>query len=306
MSKTSSSRDSKIIDALLRGAIDLHCHSGPSVMDRYCDHLEAMKEASEAGLRAMLLKDHYYSATPVTLILNKHFSNLGVQMLSGVPLNNTVGGFNVHAVEHGIKLGARIVWMPTFSSANHISHHKHDAHFNEKFPQTTQKMLEPIPLAVLDGSGKLREDVKAILDLIADADIVLSAGHLHISEIWPLFEEARKRGVKRLLVNHPTYVVDATLDDIRRLAKDGVYIEHSICMWTPGSKFKFYEPEFLKQVIDAGTVDMTILGSDMGQTGNPRVVDGFRSVIVSALDAGYSEADVRKLTSTNAARLIGI
>ncbi len=202
--------------------------------------------------------------------------------------------------------GARLVWMPTFSSANHINHHKQDAHFDQKFPQTTQKMLAPIPLSVLDSDGKLKEEVKAILDLIADADIVLSAGHLNITEIWPLFEEARKRGVKRLLVNHPTYVVDATLDDMRQLAKEGVYMEHSMCMWVPGSKFRFYDPEFLRDVIEAGTVDLTILGSDLGQKGNPTIVEGFRSVIETALDIGYSEADIRKMTSTNAARLMNI
>jgi hypothetical protein len=303
---TNTDHDSAYIDSLLRGAIDLHCHSGPSVMARYCDHLEAMREASAAGLHAVLLKDHYYSATPVTALLNKHFADLGVLMLSGVPLNNSVGGINIHAVEHGIKLGARLVWMPTFSSANHINHHKHDEHFDKKFPQTTQKMLAPIPLSVLDDDGKLKEEVKAILDLIADADIVLSAGHLHISEIWPLFEEARKRGVKRLLVNHPTYVVDATLDDMRQLASEGVYMEHSMCMWVPGSKFRFYDPEFLSAVIEAGTVDLTILGSDLGQKGNPTIVDGFRSVIRTALDIGYSETDIRKMTATNAARLMGI
>jgi hypothetical protein len=294
------------VDHLVRGSIDLHCHSGPSVMARYCDHIEAMREASDAGLRAVLLKDHYYSATPVTELLNKHFADLGVLMLSGVPLNNAVGGINVHAVEHGIKLGARLVWMPTFSSANHIAHHKHDGHFNEKFPQTTQKMLAPIPLSVLDDDGKLKDEVKAILDLIADADIVLSAGHLHITEIWPLFEEARKRGVKRLLVNHPTYVVDASLDDMRQLASEGVYMEHSMCMWVPGSKFRFYDPEFLNDVIKAGTVDLTILGSDLGQKGNPTFTKGFRHVIETALELGYSEANVRKMTSTNAATLMGI
>jgi hypothetical protein len=265
-----------------------------------------MREASEAGLKAVLLKDHYYSATPVTYLLNKHFSNLGVLMLSGVPLNNAVGGLNVHAVEHGIKLGARLVWMPTFSSANHIDHHKQDHKFTEKFPQTKKKMIDPVPLTVLDAGGKLKDEVKDILDLIAEADVVLSAGHLHISEIWPLFDEARKRGVKRLLVNHPTYVVDATLDDMKVLARDGVYMEHSMCMWVPGSKFKFYEPEFLRQIIEAGTVDRTILGSDLGQQGNPRIVDGFRHVIRTCLDLGYSEADVRKMTSTNASALMGI
>lgn len=294
------------IDSLVRGAIDLHCHSGPSVMPRYCDHIEAMQEASAAGLKAVLLKDHYYSCTPVTSLLNKHFSELNVQMLSGVPLNNSVGGLNIHAVEHGLKLGAKLVWMPTFSSANHIAHHHQDVKFVDKFPQTTQRMLQPIPLTVLDDDGKLREEVKGILDLIAAEDVVLSAGHLNIREIWPLFEEARKRGVKRLLVNHPTYVVDATLDDMRQLASEGVYMEHSMCMWVPGSKFKFYDGEFLAQVIEAGTVDLTILGSDLGQQGNPKIVDGFRSVIASVLDLGYSDDDVRKMTSLNAARLMNI
>ncbi|WP_044874670.1 DUF6282 family protein [Pseudomonas sp. LFM046] len=304
--ETFSSEREAQIDRLLHGAIDLHCHSGPSVMPRYCDHIEAMQEASRAGLKAVLLKDHYYSCTPVTTLLNKHFSDLNVRMLSGVPLNNAVGGLNVHAVEHGLKLGADLVWMPTFSSANHIAHHHQDVKFVDKFPQTTQRMLQPVPLSVLDENDQLRDEVKAILDLIAAQDVVLSAGHLNIREIWPLFEEARKRGVKRLLVNHPTYVVDATLDDMRELARGGVYMEHSMCMWVPGSKFKFYDTEFLKQVIEAGTVDLTILGSDLGQQGNPTIVDGFRNVIATVLDLGYSEEDVRKMTSLNAARLMNI
>ncbi len=275
-------------------------------MARYLDHIEAMQEASAAGLKAVFLKDHYYSVTPVTQLLNKHFHHLGVLMLSGVPLNNAVGGLNVHAVEHGLKLGAKLVWMPTFSSANHIRHHQQDADFKNKFPQTRKKMIEPIPLSVLDDNGKLKDEVLPILDLIAEADAVLSAGHLHISEIWPLFEEARKRGVKRLLVNHPTYVVDASLDDMRQLARDGVYMEHSMCMWVPGSKFKFYDPEFLQQIIEAGTVERTILGSDLGQEGNPTIVEGFRHVIATCLALGYSDDEVRKMTSINAATLMGI
>lgn len=298
--------DPKVVARLLEGAIDLHCHSGPSVMPRYFDHLEAMQEASEAGLKALLLKDHYYSVTPVTELLNKHYAHLGVIMLSGIPLNNTLGGLNIHAVEHGIKLGAKLVWMPTFSSANHIAHHKQDKHFDQKFPQTTRKMLEPIPLSVLGSNGKVKDEVKGILDLIAEADIVLSGGHLNVREIYPLFEEARARGVKRLLLNHPTFVVDATLEDLRQFAMEGVYLEHSMCTWMPGSKYKFYEDEYLHQLIEASTVNNTILGSDLGQQGNPKMVDGFRYTIETCLDLGYSEADVRKLTSTNAARLIGL
>ncbi len=295
------------VERLMHGAVDLHCHSGPSVMPRYCDHIEAMREASEAGLSALLIKDHYYSATPITEMLNKHFGELGVTLLSGVPLNNTTGGLNVYAVEHGIKLGARLVWMPTFSSKNHIAHnHEHDGGIKDKFPSTKKRMIEPTPLTVLDDAGKLKPELGPILDLIADADIVLSGGHLHVSEIFPLFDEAKARGVKRLLVNHPTFVVDASMEDIRRLAAMGAYIEHSMCMWAENSKFKFYAPEFLKELIEAAGVEKTILGSDLGQQGNPTIVAGFRSVIGMALDIGYSEDEVRKMTSTNARQLIGL
>lgn len=297
--------DPSLPGRLLRGAIDLHCHSGPSVMPRYFDHYEAMQEASGAGVRALLIKDHYYSATPVTAMLNKHFSHLKVTLLSGVPLNNQSGGLNLYAVEHGIALGAKLVWMPTFSSKNHIAHHHGDGGV-PNFPKSKKPMLAPTPVHVVDDAGKLLPEVLPILDAVAANDIVLSSGHLHISEIFPLFDEAKRRGVKRMICNHPTFVVDATLPDITRLAGMGVYIEHSMCMFAEGSKFRMFEPDVLQGLIDAAGVDKTILGSDLGQVGNPRLVDGFTNVIEICLDLGYSEAEVRKLVSSNAANLVGL
>ena len=198
------------IDSLMRGAIDLHCHSGPSVMPLYCDHVEA----SEAGLKAVLLKDRYYSCTPVTTLLNKHFSELDVHMLWGRAPEQCGRRAQRSCRRAGFEAGCEAGLDANVLSANHIAHHHQDEKFTEKFPQTTQRMPQPIPLTVLDENGRLKEEVKAIFDLIAAEDVVLSAGHLNIKEVWPLFEEARKRGVKRLLVSHPTNVVDATLDNM--------------------------------------------------------------------------------------------
>lgn len=289
------------IDALLVGAIDLHCHSGPSVMPREIDHIEALREASQAQLRAVLFKDHYYSVTPVVRLLEKHYADLGITMLSGVPLNNTTGGLNRYAVEHGLQLGANIVWMPTFSAGNHIRHdHRH-----RSLP-TTQEMLQPQMLTVVDDMGRIKDEVKFILDQIAGADAVLSAGHLHISEIWPLFEEAKARGVNRRLVQHPTFVIDANLRDIGELVADGAFIEHSICMFVEDSRFRFFDPETLDGLIKAGTVEQTILGSDLGQINNPSPVEGFRSVIRVCIDLGYDDSQIRAMISGNAARLMGL
>lgn len=305
-SLVSGSERGAIIDRLLVGAIDLHCHSGPSVMPRDIDHIEAIQEASSVGMRAILFKDHYYSADAIAELLRKHYSHLGVTLLSGVALNNTVGGLNRYAVDHSIKLGGRIVWMPTFSAQNHIDQHKHDAKFIDKFPNPKEQMLQPTPLRALDDNGQLLDEIKFILDLIAEGDLVLSSGHLNIDEIWPLFEEAKRRGVRRLLVNHPTYVIGANLEQVRALVEMGAYVEHSVCMFIEGSKFKFYDPETLDALIQAGTLDRTILGSDLGQVGNPRPIQGFRAVINTCLDLGYGEADIRKMISTNAAALFGL
>jgi hypothetical protein len=292
------------IDSLLRGAIDLHCHSGPSVMPRSLDHIEALQECAAAGFRAMLIKDHYYSATPVTELLNKQYGHLGVTLLSGVPLNNATGGFNVYAVDHGIKLGARLVWMPTFAAKNHI-----DANAKSKgFPHTSKPLLEPEPLSVLDGKGQLIDAVKPILDMIAEHDVVLSAGHLHISEIWPLFTEAKKRGVQRLLVNHPTFLIGCTHADIRALVKLGAYIEHSFCMFIEMRRGKapMCSPQELASLVEAAGVERTILASDLGQAGNDRPVAGFRNIVATCLDIGYSDAEIRRMISGNAAELIGL
>ena len=303
MTTASMSREERIA-SLLKGAIDLHCHSGPSVMPRSLDHIEALKEASEAGFRAMLIKDHYYSATPITELLNRQYGHLGVTLLSGVPLNNALGGFNIYAVDHGIQLGARLVWMPTFTAKNHI-----EANAKAKgFPHTQKTLLEPEPLTVLDANGTLIDKVKPILDLIAEHDVVLSGGHLHITEIFPLFEEAKKRGVKRLLVNHPTFLIGCTHDDIRTLVSMGAYIEHSFCMFIEIKRGKapMMPPEELDQLIKAAGVARTILASDLGQAGNDRPVTGFHNIIGTCIDLGYSDEDICQMTSRNAADLIGL
>lgn len=289
------------IEALLIGAIDLHCHSGPSVMPRMIDHIDALKEASAAGMRALLFKDHFYSATPITELLSNHFGYLDVAMLSGVPLNDTAGGFNPYAVDHGLKLGARLVWMPTFSAANHIRHNRH----GHLLP-TRQPMKRPKMLTVVDDDGRIKDEVKEILDLIAEFDAVLSAGHLHISEIWPLFEEAEMRGVRRRLVQHPTYTIGATYADIRELSESGAFIEHSLCMFIPESRFNYYPSEELRNVIEAGGIEQTILGSDLGQIDNPTPVSGFRAVICLCIELGFDDDEIRRLLGGNAARLLGL
>lgn len=293
--------DPEVAD-LLVGAVDLHCHSGPAAMPRILDHHEALLDCAAAGFRALLYKDHFYLGTAHAILLEKLFPDLGVKLFSGIALNNASGGINPHAVDHAAKLGARIVWMPTLSAANHIDQASGQG---KSFPKTAKKMLDPIPLRASDANGRLTDETKQVLDIIAEADIILAGGHLDAAEMIKVFEEARRRGVKRMLVNHPTYLIGCTDDDIRALVATGAHIEHSICMWAEGRSKKF-TPEELVHLIGVAGVDRTILSSDLGLQGSPRPVEGFRQVVRMLLDKGVPKADIRTIVATNAARLLDL
>lgn len=289
-----------VVDDLLKGAVDLHIHSGPSVMARLVDHIQAVEQAASVGMRAVLFKDHYYPTAPIVELIRERYAHTGVQAFGGLVLNNAMGGFNPYAVEHALKLGTKIIWMPTLSAANHIR----EGH-NKKLLVAKSEMRRPTAMSVVDAHGDLVPEVVPILDLIAEYDAVLSCGHLHISEAWVLFEEAKKRGCKRLLVNHPTYTVGAVTKDFKRLVDLGVMIEHSACLFVE-SRFKVFSPAQLKEWIDAGGVANTFFGSDLGQSNCPSPVDGFRQIIRMCLSLGYDVDEVRQMVSTNAMRLTGI
>lgn len=293
----------KEVEELLVDAIDLHCHSGPAAMPRILDHYEEMQDAAVAGFRAVLYKDHFYPGMAHAIILEKLFPQLGVHLYSGVALNNASGGINPHAVDHAIKLGGKIVWMPTLSAANHINVQASGQ--AKTFPKTSQKMLDPIPLTALDVNGKLTDDTKKVIDLIAEANIILAGGHLHVSEQHVLFEEAKRRGVKKMMVNHPTYVVGFADSDIRQLVALGVTMEHSICMFIEGKSKKFSGDD-LVHLIEVAGVEHTILSSDLGLLGSQRPVDGFRSVTQILLDLQMPHASIKKLISENAAAFLDL
>jgi hypothetical protein len=287
---------------LLVGAIDLHCHSGPAAMPRILDHHEALMDCANAKFTALVYKDHFYLGTSHAMILEKLFPETNVKLFSGIALNNASGGINPHAVNHAINIGAKIVWLPTLSAANHIAKLATDA---KSFPKTAKRMLDPIPLSALDANGKLSDDTKQVLDLIAEGDIILAGGHLPASELHLVFAEAKARGVKKMMVNHPTYIVGCTDEDIRQMVRLGVYMEHSICMFVEGKAHK-YGPDKLAHLIEVAGVDHTVLCSDLGLTGSPRPVDGYRAIVQQLLDLQFSEADIRKMISRNAAGLLNL
>jgi Family of unknown function (DUF6282) len=291
------------IDDLLKGAVDPHVHSGPSIAPRGVDHLELVREYSAAGFAALVTKDHDYSGVMTAALISKHHPELRTKIYSSIVLNNVVGGFNPYAVEHTAAMGGKIVWMPTLAAENHLRWEKTS---NWVHPASTQKMRPAVGIPVVDSNRAVRDEVKEVLDVIAKNDMVLASGHLHVSETWLVFEEAQRRGVKRLVLTHPEDIVDASMNDVSGLAKMGAFVEHSLCMFVEGSKFKTCSAEDLRRHIDTAGVDQTVLCSDLGQTGTISPLEGFRRGIKLCIHLGYDDEQIRKMVSSNAARMLGL
>jgi hypothetical protein len=236
--------------------------------------------------------------TPVTEFLNRtYFKDSKLTLVSGIVLNNAVGGLNADAVEHTLKLGGRVIWMPTLSATNHVRQmHR------SKVPPTNSPMLPPIALTVVNERGGIGDDVLLILDIMAKHDAVLAAGHLHVSEVLALFKQAKARGVKRLLVSHPTVFVDAAVEEITQLAAMGAFIEHCVCDLRPR---RIVAEDLAASIRVVGT-EQTILGCDLGHLDRPLPAEGFKQVVRLCYELGFSPDEIRTMIGLNPSRLIGI
>jgi Family of unknown function (DUF6282) len=286
---------------LLRGAIDLHTHSAPSIFDRLLDDVALAEQARAAGMRAVLYKAHEQDTTGRAALVRRAVP--GIEAFGGVVLNQAVGGLNPAAVEASIQLGGRMVWMPTMSAQHHVGFFG-GSHFGSRMKGNTP--AGPARgLTVLDEGGGVRGEVREILGLIAAAGICLSTGHLSLPEIRALVPAARESGVTRILVTHPDLALSAIGPaDQRALADAGAILEKDVNTLGPPWHSITLEA-MIRSIREVGPA-RCVLATDYGQLHSPAPVDGLRIFVQLCLEQGISEAEIRTMVVHNPARLLGL
>lgn len=293
-----------LITRLLDGAVDLHVHPAPSPYPRRIGPLGAARHAAQAGMRAVALKSHHHcTATDVAALAAEGLDTGGVTVVGGIVLNSQVGGFNPHAVALSLALGGRIVWLPTISSPAHIAHVDHGS---ANFPSATVSLPPEPAIDAVGPDGAIRAEVREVLRLVAEADAILASGHLPAASIVAVFELAHELGVRRLLVNHPNFIVGASVQDVRRLVELGAYVEHATCMYDDDSRFKSFDLPELVGWIKAIGCERSMLASDLGQDGNPLPAESFRTILQALRAEGFTERELRLMVADNPAALLGL
>ena len=273
----------------LDGVVDIHAHCDPDSLARSIDAIDLAKLARDRGMRALVLKNHYEPTESLAFLVRKVVP--GIELFGGIALNRTVGGINLAAVEHMTQVKGewgRVVWMPTFDAENQVNYSK-----------------ESRPFVSVSKNGALLPEVRDVISFIAKHNLTLATGHSSPEEDLMLIREARRAGVRSIVVTHAMLPpVGMNIDQMRQAAEMGAYLEF-VYNALIGPNKAFDVPEYARAIRAVGP-EHCILSSDLGQAGNPLHPDGLLAFFAALRSEGFQVSEIERMAKVNPARLLGL
>jgi hypothetical protein len=277
----------------LDGAADLHCHFGPDAhRARSVDAFEAAREAAAAGHRAIVLKSHDFPTASLAWAVGAQVD--GVSVFGGICCDREVGGMNPAAVEVALRLGAKIVWLPTLSSRQDVEN-----------GVAAQLGIEGPGIVVTNADDELLPETEAVLALVAEHGAVLATGHVSTAEHYAVVREFARRGT--VLVTHATEDLAGprlTVGQCRELADLGAWIE--LCAMTCIGALATKSVADMVACIEAVGPARVTLGTDYGQKINAHPAAGLQTYADALYAEGVSESDIRRMACTNPCHLLAL
>lgn len=271
---------------------DVHVHGAPDVTARFGDDVALLRRYAEAGFTGCVLKAHYDSTVGRAAAAS---SGTGLAVYGGQALNQHAGGVNPAAVAAALDMGARMIWMPTADA-----HTQREAGLprlcdgRPDLPETTYA-IPPVDPAAEDRAT-------SILAMVAEADAVLATGHLSTSEVAWLLPRARRSGIRRILLTHPSYTVPAMPGaEAAGLTALGAYAEVTAfqLLHQPGC-----DAARLAAFVRAVGYERTVLSSDAGQPDSPPPPEALRHLVDALAREGLDRGALRSCASDIPQRLV--
>lgn len=276
-------------EELLPGSIDFHLHTLPDPYRvRSADAHEVALQARACGMKGFVLKSHAYPTAPLAQIIKKVVP--GIEVIGGLALNREVGGINPYAVEVSARLGGKVLWMPTSSS---IAARK-------------RKGFSDGGITIFAENQGITAEVREVLSLVKEFDLVLCTGHLVQEEIIPLFAEARKIKIKKFVLTHPLKLAGTSIDlkILKALADQGAFMEHCFLATTLNSGNM--DPAKIVAAIRFVGAQQCLLSTDFGRPDLPPPWEGMRDMIITMSRYGLTRKELNLLVKENPSQLLDI
>jgi hypothetical protein len=278
----------EFIKEMLQGAVDFHLHASPDpYRERSADAIEVAQQSKALGMKGFVLKSHTIPTAPLAQVIKKFVT--GIEIIGGLALNRETGGLNPYAVEVSAKLGAKILWMPTLASLA--------VRQNKGFQDG---------IAVMGTDHRIVPEMKEILSLAGECDLVVCTGHLVQDEIIALFAEAKRMKVGKFVLTHPMRVAGTAVDlkVQKELAEQGAFIEH--CFLSTTQVARRIDPAIVVEAIRFVGAEHCLLSTDFGKVGLPPPWEGMKEMLSTMSHHGLTREELILMVKDNPSRLLGI
>ena len=284
----------------IKGLIDFHTHAAPDIFGRAIDDDELAALAATRQMEAIVFKNHVTHTADRAWLVRKHVP--GIKVFGGITLNRAVGGLNPQAVEWMWRMQGgygRVVWFPTFDADNHVR----------------KGGTASAGLRVVDERGQVLPEARAVLKVCAAQRLVVQTGHASAEEALALIEAAREEGCDRVVVTHAQFdVVDMSLAQMKKAAAMGGKMELCALLMLAGPDSPLEWMRHAPRIpladtaarIKAVGAQHFVLGTDLGQTGNPTPADGLQMLVAGLLTQGITREQIETMgRETPGALLMG-
>ena len=282
----------------MKGVIDMHVHTNPDLRLRAYDDFELCDAAVRVGARAIVIKTHMGDTSCRAALVN-HYNRIvhgenDFTMFGSITLNRCVGGINPAAVENALKMGAKVVWLPTSSARNHL----------EKLGKSTEDCVDVVR------DGEIVPELRQVLELIKQYDAVLGTAHISVSEIFTVTKAAREIGVKKIVVTHPEWwIVNMSVEDQIRIVKEyDVILERCYAQNKgvgAGNGYLSNLPGNLEIIQKVGYKNV-LISTDGGQVENPHWELADEEYLRYMADHGIPVEHIRYMSHDLPCMLLGI
>ena len=289
-----------IEDDLIAGAIDLHAHGDPEISLQYRGRLSDLQWAQAAQdmkLGGFVMKSHIWPTMERALSLQAQFPDL--RIFGSITLNPNVGGLSPWSVESAIRLGARVVWLPTWAARFDIEHHR-GKYFRNHLP-FAQELSPEKGMFLLDDSGALKKEVKEIIGLAQKANLIVGTGHISPKESLAVARYCQSIGYPKLVFTHPINL-GASPQEIEEVARMGFTIEIT-CLHILLQVVKIAQ---LLEIIQKVGYRRCILTTDAFFSWTPPAPEMLRLLVGLLRHYGVEPEALRYMVYTNPRELLGL
>ena len=287
----------------IKGACDLHIHSGPDIFERLADDVAVAEACRDAGMRAIVFKCH--ADTTMTRAWHTSRAVPGIKALGGIVLNLNVGGINPAAVDVALKMGAVQVWMPTYHS---LAHYKETGKMGGYAHQGADVKMDYAvkPITILDENDQLIPEIEPILKMVKRHNVILGTSHLGSHEALKLIEAAHDMGLERGVLTHPFFTPpNCSIADIKKAVELGAFIE--FCGGNALSPIpKPICLDLYKEAVDAVGTEKCVISSDCGHPRKTLPPETLRMFAQALMFKGVAQKDVEAMMKYNYDKLLDL